>query len=483
MNRVVLVALVWWGLLAGEGDAYVQLTTEDGIAVRQEDGRAVVNPQVGCPTGRCFNQAVREAAAEWNRTGARFVYRFTNDPTAQVECEARDVDEIITVRWAAVHCGEEWGEETLAMAPLWYATDGSMAADIVFNPTYTWDVYDGPLVSGRQDFRRVVLHELGHTLGLDHPDDYGQTVRAIMNSRAGDTDRLQADDIAGIRAIYGRTQQTQTKGALENPGPSATKTGIGIISGWVCDATQVEVEVKGARFAAAYGTDRGDTRSACGDADNGFVVLVNWNNFGVGTHRIRLLADGRELVSRLVTVKTYGTDFLQGKTGRWTLEDWPAAGTETILGWTEGLQNIEIVDIRRGQGSTPPPTDLLVKDFTTLQPLLGTWRFTSSRGVDVLTLHSLDLTTESDDWSVAYGETTAGDWVWGARNVDAVPDYTGPHLYYVIWRGARHCVNHDFNLTSATTAVGITYRAQRVGEECQNWSAAISSRGVRTVAP
>ena len=326
MNRVVLMALVCWGLLAGEGQTYVQITTEDGIAVRQEDGRAVVNPQVGCPTGRCFNQAVREAAAEWNRTGARFVYRFTNDPTAQVECEARDMDEIITVRWAAVHCGEEWGEETLAMAPLWYTADGLMAADIVFNPTYAWDVYDGPLVSGRQDFRRVVLHELGHTLGLDHPDDYGQTVRAIMNARASDLDRLQADDTAGIRAIYGRTQQTQTKGALENPGANATKTGIGIISGWVCDASRVEIEVKGARFAAAYGTDRGDTRSACGDADNGFVVLVNWNIFGVGTHRIRLLADGRELVSRSVTVKTFGSETLTGQRGQWTLDDWPTGG-------------------------------------------------------------------------------------------------------------------------------------------------------------
>ena len=47
------------------------------------------------------------------------------------------------------------------------------------------------------------MHELGHVLGLDHPDQARQTVTAIMNARVSDLDRLQADDVSGARSLYG----------------------------------------------------------------------------------------------------------------------------------------------------------------------------------------------------------------------------------------------------------------------------------------
>jgi hypothetical protein len=51
--------------------------------------------------------------------------------------------------------------------------------------------------------RRVALHELGHMLGLDHPDEKGQRVTALMNSILGDMDALTEDDIAGAQSLYG----------------------------------------------------------------------------------------------------------------------------------------------------------------------------------------------------------------------------------------------------------------------------------------
>ena len=75
--------------------------------------------------------------------------------------------------------------------------------DIVFNKNQPWEIYHGK-VGFAPDFRRVALHELGHVLGLDHPDEAGQTVTAIMNSTESDTDSPTADDTSGIRALYDR---------------------------------------------------------------------------------------------------------------------------------------------------------------------------------------------------------------------------------------------------------------------------------------
>lgn len=75
-------------------------------------------------------------------------------------------------------------------------------ADIVFNSAYNWDSYRGTLRSA-EDLRRVAIHELGHVLGLDHPDQAGQYVDAVMNSRVSNVDSLRADDIAGGRVLYG----------------------------------------------------------------------------------------------------------------------------------------------------------------------------------------------------------------------------------------------------------------------------------------
>lgn len=351
MTKTLLcvLALLWvWCL---DSHAYVRSTKSNGVPIKWADGHATLNPQVGCSTGLCYTAAVRAAAQEWNRAGARFTFRITSVHAPWI-CSQRD--ELVSILQSGSVCGEAWGEETLATTLRWTSDDGRILdAEVFLNSSYNWDVHDGIYRSWEADLQRVVLHELGHVLGLAHPNDHGQTVPAIMNSHIKDVFRLQPDDIAGIRAIYGRSQQTITKGTLENPGPNAAKTGIGIISGWVCDATQVEVEVKGSRIATVYGTSRGDTQSVCGDADNGFVVLVNWNNFGPGIHRVRLLADGRELVSRSVTVETYDTAFLRGKSGRWRLEDWPTPGTETIIGWTEALQNMEIVDILRRPQDRP----------------------------------------------------------------------------------------------------------------------------------
>ncbi len=122
--------------------------------------------------------------------------------------------------------GSTWDKYTLAVTRV--RTNGSniVESDIVFNPNQSWDSYRGALHYRSSDgfaigdIRRVLEHELGHAIGLDHPDQHGQTVDAIMNHVTSNRDALAADDIAGGQSMYGAASGTGTP----TPTPSATAT-------------------------------------------------------------------------------------------------------------------------------------------------------------------------------------------------------------------------------------------------------------------
>ena len=153
-----------------------------------------------------WNRAARESLNAWNQAGASF--RFTSTTSSGDEaasCSSGTVDRRNVVVFASTVCGDSWSATTIAVTKLWYSssTNVTVDTDVVLNADYDWDVYRGPVRSAVPDFRRVALHEFGHVPGLDHPDDHGQFVDAIMNSRASDLDALQVDDKEGARALYG----------------------------------------------------------------------------------------------------------------------------------------------------------------------------------------------------------------------------------------------------------------------------------------
>ena len=139
-------------------------------------------------------------------------------------------------------------------------------------------------------------------------------------------------------------------GRLENPGPDSFQSGIGALWGWVCEAERVDIEIETAqgevgRYMAAYGLERGDTLDTCGDTDNGFVLLLNWNLLGDGAHTVTALADGVELGRTTVQVTTLGQEFLQGAAGECVAEDFPDPGQSTLLEWRQNSQNFVITDV------------------------------------------------------------------------------------------------------------------------------------------
>jgi len=146
-----------------------------------------------------FNASVQTALEVWNARIGTVRFTSTIQP-AGLNVAGNRLNEIVIADKVG---GEDFSTNTLAVTLSYTRGDNRVESDIVFNSARTFDSYRGPLRSGVYDIQRIALHELGHVLGLGHPDEAGQTVNAIMNSRIGSLYELQEDDISGAQALYG----------------------------------------------------------------------------------------------------------------------------------------------------------------------------------------------------------------------------------------------------------------------------------------
>ncbi len=147
-----------------------------------------------------WGASAEAALANWNNYLSRVSFRVVRDSLAPVA----DHNGYNNVFWGDSVYGLAFGPFSLAITSTWRFGNTMTDADTVFNRAFGWNSYRGPLSrNGVIDFRRVALHEFGHSLGLLHPDDYGQRVNAIMNANISDLEVLTADDIAGVQALYG----------------------------------------------------------------------------------------------------------------------------------------------------------------------------------------------------------------------------------------------------------------------------------------
>jgi PKD domain/Matrixin len=145
------------------------------------------------------------AMNEWSAVTTRF--RFVSGGAVTVGQSTSDG--INNMVFADNVGGDAFSDEVLAITVTRTDSSGvAVESDIVFNDRVNWDAYEGPIRSGFDgrplfDIRRVTLHELGHVLGLDHPDAVcNQTVESVMNARTNDTERVTNDDRNGVSFIY-----------------------------------------------------------------------------------------------------------------------------------------------------------------------------------------------------------------------------------------------------------------------------------------
>ena len=154
-------------------------------------------------------------------------------------------------------------------------------------------------------------------------------------------------------------QSVRAQSVFENPSPGSFQSGVGVISGWVCDAERIEIVFNPGTateetWRAGYRTTREDTEGICNDSDNGFGLLYNWNRLGDGQHTVSARADGEEFGRATFTVTTLGKDFRDDVSGEFVVKDFPVNGhnVDVALSWQQSLQNFVIQGDMRSSGGT-----------------------------------------------------------------------------------------------------------------------------------
>jgi len=197
------------------------------IVQHQSTGTPLVWPTTPIPIRLELGDAGRRllnGTTSWDDNAASALAEWT----AVVPLLVQQSDAPNVVRWSDAN--EHLGSLAATTQKESRVVHGRLAivrATSILNAELCWDAYDGPLqptlwhgqLAPRLDVRRVVLHEVGHVLGLEHPDEGGQDVAAIMNHTTSDLDTLQADDEAGILALY-PPQPASTQQAVSAPAAS-----------------------------------------------------------------------------------------------------------------------------------------------------------------------------------------------------------------------------------------------------------------------
>src|SRR5262249_46197053 len=189
------------------------------------DGTVTMNLQLGgspmlTDGFASWGESAESALGAWNAVMGRLQFRVVRDSTAA----KGDGNGVNNVFFANDIYGMAFGDNVLAVTTNWARRSTRVEADVIFNATLNWDSYGGSPRPRLQDFHRVALHEFGHVVGLDHPDENGQSVPAIMNSRISSVDRLQQDDIDGAQALFGAPDVIVPPAPTPTPTPTPAPT-------------------------------------------------------------------------------------------------------------------------------------------------------------------------------------------------------------------------------------------------------------------
>lgn len=145
-----------------------------------------------CPDMSSEGAQVQAAMATWNAAGSRF--RMTYAGASSVAAYPPPGDRVNEIHWSSAP-----EEGFLAINYRWYGGLTVYESDIVLNDNYTWAA---SATGSAWDVQTVVLHEMGHTVGL--LDQYPNLTRVMGAGVWGQNKRvLTQDEIDGAIFLYG----------------------------------------------------------------------------------------------------------------------------------------------------------------------------------------------------------------------------------------------------------------------------------------
>ncbi|MBF0191748.1 MAG: matrixin family metalloprotease [Magnetococcales bacterium] len=180
------------------------------------------NP-TGAPT--LFNDSakvvtlIQGVMAEWEGvSGVKFSHKEVNTALQDVS-----TDNVVAVTWgyangAAAMAGPSRSYSTGSDSALGYNpyTDGS----VVISSTFDW-TQSSQLTTAQSEalFKKILLHEVGHLIGLGHSDNPVSLMYANPYNNIG---HLMADDIAAAQGYYGSATNPVTAATYTPPTTSKT---------------------------------------------------------------------------------------------------------------------------------------------------------------------------------------------------------------------------------------------------------------------